>query len=425
MEIQGADNMRLEGKITVPGDKSISHRAVMLLGISEGRGSVKNFLRGADCLNTMACLRELGVEIEDSGTELIVHGRGLHGLKAPKEPLDVGNSGTTMRLMAGILAGQGFTSTIIGDDSLKRRPMDRIAIPLRKMGALISGVDGDYPPLTIQGGALEAIDYALPVASAQVKSAILLAGLYAKGETRVRELIPARNHTERMLEFLGAKIVVEDNNVTLAGSKLEAQDIVVPGDLSSAAFFIAAAAALPGSHLVITDVGLNPTRTGIIDVLREMGASIKLDKVVQRGGEEQGDLVIRGRRLQATTITREMIPRVVDEIPVLAVIAGVAEGITKITGAEELRVKESNRLASLVTELSKLGVRIRELPDGLEIEGPNKILGGQVESYGDHRMAMALSMAGLFSDSPVNIRGSHCISISFPGFDQVLKTIVK
>ncbi len=416
---------KIEGRISVPGDKSISHRAVMLLSISRGKGQIKGFLPGADCLGTIKCFRQLGVQIESLGTSIVVHGQGLRGLKRPTGALDVGNSGTTMRLISGILAGQHFTSTLTGDVSIKNRPMDRIAIPLRMMGALIQGRNGcDLAPLVIQGQNLKGIDYTLPVPSAQVKSAVLLAGLYAAGKTSVQEIMPARNHTELMLESLGAPIEVEDGKTTVTCSELEAREIRVPGDISSAAFFMAAAAALPGSHLVMEHVGLNPSRTGIIDVLRSMGAHIELENIVLQGGEVCGDVIVRGTRLHGTTINKEMIPRVVDEIPVLAVAAGQAEGITTISGAEELRVKESDRIRALVTELGKLGICIRELPDGLEVKGPNKVMGAEVESYGDHRMALALAIAGLFAHTPVKIRGSSCISISFPGFERALQKIV-
>lgn len=416
---------RIEGRISVPGDKSISHRAVMLLGISRGSGKIDGFLPGEDCLGTIRCLRQLGVEIEQHDSVVVVHGRGRRGLTKPEGVLDVGNSGTTMRLMAGILAGQDFACTVTGDASLLTRPMDRIAVPLRLMGADIGGTgDNDSPPLRIQGKSLKAIDYILPVASAQVKSAILLAGLYADGETTVRETVPARNHTECMLEYLGAQISMSDGQTTVRKSDLEARDIHVPGDISSAAFFIAAAAALPGSHLIIENVGLNPTRTGIIDVLRDMGADIAIENLVLDHGEARGDLIVRGKALHGTTVSSEMIPRLIDEIPVLAVIAGLAEGQTRILGAGELRVKESNRIASLVSELSKLGMTIRELPDGLEIEGPSCVRGAVVESYGDHRMAMALAVAGLFAQETVKVRDSRCINVSFPGFEHTLQSIV-
>ena len=397
----------------------------MLLGISQGTGQISGFLRGADCMNTIACFRQLGVDVEDSGTEIIVRGHSLRGLRKPESVLNVSNSGTTIRLISGILAGQDFTSIVTGDQSIRRRPMDRIIVPLLQMGAMIEGEGGgNLAPLVIHGGDLTAIDYTLPVASAQVKSAILLAGLYADGQTIVREQFPSRNHTELMLEFLGAEISWADGVITIASSELMAREIQVPGDLSSAAFFLATAAAIPGSHLLIENVGLNPTRTGIIDVLRAMGALIELENLRKNGGEEVGDIVVRGKRLHGTNIGRGIIPRLVDEIPILTVIAGVAEGTTKITGAEELRHKESNRLTALVTELSKLGIRVRELPDGVEIDGPNQVLGGQVESYGDHRVAMALACAGLFAQNPVRIRGSECIAVSFPGFHRTLKNIV-
>ncbi len=415
---------KLHGQIIIPGDKSISHRAVMLLAISQGQGKIEGFLPGEDCLNTINCFRQLGIEIEDVGTYIVVHGKGLWGPREPQGELHVGNSGTTMRLLSGILAGQHFSSTVTGDGSIKKRPMDRITIPLRRMGAAIQGKDnGNLAPLVIRGQNLRGIDYTLPVPSAQVKSAILLAGLYATGVTRVREVIPARNHTELMLQSLGAQVEVEDGRITVKGSELVARNIEVPGDISSAAFFMAAAAALPGSHLVIQNVGLNPTRTGILDVLRNMGASIQLENIEQQGGELQGDVVVKGARLHGTVIAREMIPALIDEIPIVAVIAAVAEGITIIRGAEELRVKESNRLSALANELSKLGVQVRELADGLEIEGPNKLAGAEVESYGDHRIAMALAIAGLFADSPVRVRGSSCIKVSFPGFEDVLGKI--
>lgn len=416
----------IQGRIAVPGDKSISHRALMLLAISEGRGRIKGFLRGADCLSTAACLRQLGVGFEERGNELIIDGRGLWGLEEPRGVLDVGNSGTTLRLLSGILAGQAFTSVITGDHSIQKRPMDRVVVPLRKMGAAIAGKDGrDLAPLVIQGRGLLGIDYTLPVASAQVKSAILLAGLYAEGETVVREVKPARNHTELMLACLGADIKTEGGKIGLKSSKLQACDIAVPGDLSSAAFFIAPAAAIKGSHLVVEGVGLNPTRTGLIDVLRRMGAAIELETVTERGGELRGDIVVRGRRLHGTVVEGEMVPRLIDEIPILAVAASQAEGITTVRGAEELRVKESDRISALAQELVRLGIDIQELPDGLQIKGPCSLRGAEVQSFGDHRMAMALAAAGLFSPEPVKVQGSECISVSFPGFAQLLAKIVK
>ncbi|AKL93958.1 3-phosphoshikimate 1-carboxyvinyltransferase AroA [Clostridium aceticum] len=418
---------KIQGKITVPGDKSISHRAVMLSSISKGVSRIQGFLRGEDCLSTIACFQGLGIEIEDKGKEIIVQGKGLYGLKEPMDVLDAGNSGTTMRLLSGILAGQEFLTIVTGDSSLRKRPMARVAVPLRKMGAVIEGRDhGNLAPLVIRGGSLKAIDYASPVSSAQVKSAILLAGLYSEGSTIVREEITSRDHTEKMLKSLGAKITTGEGKVTVEKSELYNQDeIQVPGDISSAAFFMAAAAAIPDSHLIIEKVGLNPTRTGIVDVLKEMGAEIEIDNVFTSGGEEIGDIIIKGKKLQGTSIGKEIMPRLIDEIPVIAVIAAVAEGKTIITGAEELKVKESNRITSMVTEMKKLGIQVTELPDGMEIEGNNKISGSTVESYGDHRIAMAMAIAGLFASDPVKINNSECIAVSFPEFEEMLKQVAK
>ncbi|NBG88816.1 3-phosphoshikimate 1-carboxyvinyltransferase [Isachenkonia alkalipeptolytica] len=415
---------KIKGRIRVPGDKSISHRAVMLSGISKGKGIIEGFLRGEDCYRTIACFRGLGVEIEDRGSQIIVQGKGLQGLEEAKDVLDAGNSGTTMRLLSGILAGQEFLTVVTGDDSLRKRPMDRIAVPLRKMGAMIEGRDrGSLAPLVIRGGGLQGMDYTPPVSSAQVKSAVLLAGLYAKGETVVREGVTTRDHTERMLKALGANITAEKGKVSLGKSQLEGTAIQVPGDISSAAFFMAAAAAKPGSQLRIRGVGLNPTRTGIIDVLREMGAAIEIDNITESGGEAAGDIIIQGKKLRGIHITGEIIPRLIDEIPVIAVIAAMAEGKTTITGAQELKVKESNRITSMVTEMKKLGMKVEELPDGMEIEGGSTITGGRVKSYGDHRIAMAMAVAGLFARDSVKIQNSACIGVSFPDFEQTVKQV--
>ncbi len=414
----------VKGEMTVPGDKSISHRSIMLAGISEGRSSIKGFLMGEDCLSTIGCFRGLGVEIEVTQEEIIVEGKGINGLSEPKDILDAGNSGTTIRLLSGILAGQSFMSVITGDESLRKRPMARIAAPLREMGAIIDGrSEGRLAPLAIRGGGLKAIDYRLPVSSAQVKSAVLLAGLYAEGDTRVFEPQPSRDHTERMLKAFGGNISREADVITVSASRLYGQRVEVPGDISSAAFFMVAAAAMPGSSLKICRVGLNPTRTGIIEVLKGMGADIQVDNITISGGEEIGDISIHGGKLRGVDIGREIIPRLIDEIPVIAVAAALAEGKTTITGAEELKFKESNRIAAVVTELQGLGVDIIELEDGMEINGPNIIKGGRAESYGDHRIAMAMAIAGLFSDEPVVIEDSGCIAISFPEFEAMLKKI--
>lgn len=415
---------RIHGKIKVPGDKSISHRAVMLASIAKGKSTIEGFLPGQDCLRTVECCRGLGVEIRREGTCLEVEGKGLDGLREPEDLLDAGNSGTTMRLLSGILAGQPFLSVITGDGSLRKRPMARIANPLRQMGAKIDGrADGKLAPLIIRGGSLSAIDYTLPVPSAQVKSAVLLAGLYASGETIVREEFLSRDHTERMLEFFGGNLERRAGRVILRKSELFGRPVKVPGDISSAAFFMAAAAAMPGAHLIIEDVGLNPTRTGIIDVLREMGARIQIDNLYSSGGEDMGRVIIEGRKLRGITITKEIMPRLIDEVPVIAAIAALAEGTMRITGAEELKVKESNRIAAMVTELNKLGIQAEELEDGMEITGSGKISGGLVESYGDHRIAMAMAICGLFAEEPVKIQNSECIAVSFPGFEKTLAAI--
>lgn len=415
---------RIKGEITVPGDKSISHRAIMLGSISSGRSEVRGFLAADDCLSTIGCLRSLGVEIQQIGTNLIIEGKGLMGLREPSDYLNAGNSGTTMRLLAGILAGQPFFSIITGDSSLRKRPMERIATPLREMGAAIDGRgNGRLAPLAVRGGNLRGIDYKLPVSSAQVKSAVLLAGLYAGGVTRVFEEHQSRDHTERMLKAFGADIQREGNSTAVAASKLYGQQVEVPGDISSAAFFMVAAAAKIGSCLVIKGVGLNPTRTGIIDVLKAMGAKIELFNLCSSGGEAFGDILVEGAKLNGICIERSMIPSLIDEIPVIAVAAALAEGTTRITGAEELKFKESNRISAVVVELKKLGVDIKELPDGMEIKGPNAIQGGSVDSYGDHRIAMAMAIAGLYADGEVIIGNDEYIAVSFPQFQKALKLI--
>lgn len=413
---------KIKGIISVPGDKSISHRGVMLAGISSGKSLIRGFLKGHDCLSTIRCFRDLGVEIVEEKDCIAVYGKGLYGLKKPEKLLDAGNSGTTMRLISGILSGQEFQSTVTGDESLRKRPMSRIIVPLRQMGAII---EGDYAPLSIRGGSLRGIEYKLPIPSAQVKSSILLAGLYAENTTRVIEPVTSRNHTEIMLRHFGADIYTDDHSTAISRSKLEGREIEVPGDISSAAFFIAAAAALPGSELVIKRVGVNPTRTGIIDVLLEMGADIRLEDLNMPGGEAVADVIVHGRQLHGTNIAGDIIPRIIDEIPVLAVAAAFAEGSTVIKGAGELRVKESDRIAAMVSQLGKLGVRIREQEDGMEIEGPNMIKGGEVEAFGDHRIAMSMAICGLFTDEHIHITGREVVNISYPGFFETLSEIVK
>ena len=417
---------KIDGRITVPGDKSISHRAVMFASISDGRSVIDGFLFGEDCLSTIACFRQLGIPIHINGSQVVVEGKGMHGLSEPEDILDAGNSGTTMRLMTGILSGQSFLSIMTGDDSLRKRPMDRISVPLKRMGASINGrKGGKLAPLVIEGKQLTGIDYTLPVSSAQIKSAVLLAGLYADGETTIREDVVSRDHTERMLEFFGANITKNKGKVTIKPSELKGQNIKVPGDISSAAFFMAAAAAIPGSSLVIEGVGINETRSGIIDVLKEMGAKIHIENITNSGGEEVGDIHIEGEELKGVNITKEIVPRLIDEIPVIAIIASRAQGITTITGAEELKVKETNRISTMVSEMNKVGIEVKELPDGMEIVGGGNIVGGTVESHGDHRVAMAMAVCGLFAEEPIKVMGNECIDISFPNFEETLKSVCK
>ena len=417
------------GRVKVPGDKSISHRALLLGAIAEGTTRIQNFLPAADCLATLACVRALGVEVErPSEMELVVQGQGLHGLMEPKDVLDCAGSGTTMRLLAGILAGQPFYSVLTGNEQLRRRPMGRIAEPLRQMGATVLGRDdGRLPPLTILGGDLHGIEYKLPVASAQVKSAILLAGLYADGPTVIHEPGPARDHTERMLAAMGANIQYPISNITgitLRGdTELSSLDIVVPGDISSAAYFIAAACLVPGSEVTIEGVGVNHTRTGFLDALREMGADILVENQQEVSGEPVADVAVRAGGLRGIEVRGDKVPRMIDEFPILAVVASQAQGTTVVGDANELRVKETDRIANIAVELRKLGARIEERPDGFVVEGPTRLVGAQVNSHGDHRLAMSLAIAGLAAEGETAIEGAECIADSFPGFEETLRDL--
>ncbi|MGZ4030651.1 MAG: 3-phosphoshikimate 1-carboxyvinyltransferase [Tumebacillaceae bacterium] len=417
----------LRGEVNVPGDKSISHRAVMFGSLAEGETRVRGFLPGADCLSTVDCFRKLGVQIDVlSPTELVVHGVGMNGLQEPTDLLDVGNSGTTARLMLGILAGQPFHATITGDSSIRRRPMARVSVPLRQMGAKIDGrEEGRLAPLAVRGQRLQAMHYDMPVASAQVKSAVLLAGLFADGNTSVRETEATRDHTERMLRAFGVDVQTEDNVVTVpGGSVLRATDIDVPGDISSAAFLLVAATILPGSDVTIRNVGVNPTRTGILDVLREMGADIEELNVRESGGEPIADLRVRGGQLRGTVVSGAIIPRLIDEVPVLAVAATQAEGVTEIRDAAELKVKESNRIATTANELRKFGAVVEELEDGLRITGRTKLQGGaQIDTYHDHRIAMAMAVAGLVAEGTTTIDDWESVDVSFPGFHELLQNL--
>lgn len=427
MEITITSGKRLIGDITVPGDKSISHRAAMIGSLANGRTVIKNFLMGADCLSTLRCFRAMGVEVIKEGTTVNIIGRGLLGLSEPKDLLDVGNSGTTIRLMTGILAGQPFFSVLTGDDSIRRRPMARITEPLRAMGACIIGRDnGRLAPLAIKGSNLQPIDYDSPVASAQVKSAVLMAGLFAEGTTTVTEPFRSRDHTERMLASFGAKINVDGHRVSVDGfPKLIAQPVNVPGDISSAAFFIVAAMLRQGSEIVIRDVCLNPTRNGIIEVLARMGGRIEVFNERVQSGEPVGDLLVKHSKLTGVVIEGELIPRMIDEIPILAVAAAFAEGETEVRDAEELKVKETNRIATICQELSKFGAEVEERPDGLIIRGGKRLKGAKCKSHGDHRIAMAMAVAGLAAEGQTCIEGWEAVDISFPTFKELLNTVLK
>lgn len=406
----------LHGEITVPGDKSISHRAVMLGALANGTTHITGFLMGEDCLSTIDCFRKMGVSIDVSDKEVVVEGVGLHGLTAPECELYTGNSGTTTRLLSGILAGQSFTSTMNGDATIQRRPMGRVMKPLREMGASIEGKDDNFCPLTMHPSELHGIEYRLPVASAQLKSAILLAGLYAEGQTTVIEPAPSRDHTERMFRALGVEIETNGNVITLNPPEdLHAVDIAVPSDISSAAYFLVAGAIVPGSELTIKNVGVNPTRTGIIDVLRDMGADIT-ESNFREEAEPVCDLTVRYSRLHGTEIGGAIIPRLIDELPVIAVAAAFAEGETVIRDAQELKVKESNRIASMVAELSKAGVDVEETDDGMIVRGGEKPHGASFETYKDHRIAMSLSILGLAAEGASRIDEPEVVAISYPDF---------
>ncbi len=420
MELTFSPVSRLRGRLRVPGDKSISHRAALVGALATGVTTIDGFLEADDTARTVACLRALGVRIEGEPTRLRVHGAPLH---APAAPLDAGNSGTTMRLLAGILAGHPFRSELTGDASLRARPMDRIIEPLRQMGAEISALgEGRYPPLRIRGGPLHSIAYTLPVASAQVKSAILFAALFADGTTTITEPVPTRDHTERMLAGFGAAISHQGSSIRLRAGALRAQHVRVPGDLSAAAFVLAAAAARPGSDVTVEGVGVNPTRTGILDVLRSMGAEVEVLDDASSADEPIGTITVRGRPLHGVTIGGAMIPRLIDELPVLCVIATAAEGTTIITDAAELRVKESDRIGTIARGIRALGGQVEERPDGLVVHS-GRLAGGRVDSTGDHRVAMAFAVAGLLARSPVTVEGAEAMSISFPEFPRAVATV--
>lgn len=417
----------LSGEISLPGDKSLSHRAVILSAIAEGSTVIEGFLAGEDTLNTAKAVQAMGVGMEGLGTEsLVVEGRGLHGLSEPDAVLDLGNSGTGMRLLSGLLAAQDFFSVLTGDRYLCKRPMARIVEPLRLMGASIDGrSNGRLAPLSIRGAGMRMrpIEYRSPVASAQVKSAVLLAGLYAEGVTSVTEPHKSRDHTERMLRFFGIQVKEDGLKVGVCGGRTlkPAGVLRIPSDISSAAFFMVAASIVPGSEILIKRVGVNPTRTGVIDVLRAMSADITLERPREEAGEPVADIRVRYARLRGTSVAGDLVPRAIDEIPVIAVAAAYAEGTTVIRDASELRVKESDRISTMAAELVKMGAKVRELPDGMEISGTGLLNAAVCESHGDHRIAMSLAVAGLAAKGSTVIRDADWINTSFPGFERLLR----
>ena len=417
----------LRGTLRVPGDKSIAHRYALFAALAEGRSTLAHFAPGADCRSTLTCLRELGVEIEDGPADTVtLLGRGLGRLRSPVRPLDAGNSGTTMRLMAGILAAHPFSSTLIGDASLSRRPMRRVMAPLEQMGARLDAVDG-HPPLTIHGAQLRAISYAPDTPSAQVKSAVLLAGLHADGTTRVREPARTRDHTERAIAAFEGRVETEGLTISVAGGqRLRGRDLEVPGDFSSAAFWLVAAAAIPGSRIEIEHVGLNPTRTALLDVLRRFGARVEVDVAASDAGEPRGTIAVEHDRARAITIAPAEVPALIDELPAIAALAAHG-GVVEVSGAGELRVKESDRIAALVAGFRALGVDADERPDGFIVScrtGGPRPAGGTADARGDHRMAMAFAVAALAAEGPSTIEGADAVTISYPGFFETLDRLV-
>lgn len=412
----------LNGTVKIPGDKSISHRAVMFASLANGKSKIDGFLEGEDCLSTIACMKQLGVQIEQNGDQVTVNGKGLDALQEPTSVLNIGNSGTTIRLLMGVLSGRPFSSVLQGDDSIARRPMARVTGPLKMMNARIDGRQlADLTPLHIRGGELRGINYHSPVASAQVKSAILLAGLQAKGVTTVVEPHKSRDHTERMLKSFGVSVHSDEHTASIQGGQtLYPVHIHVPGDISSAAFMLTAASIVPESDCVLLNVGLNPTRNGIIEVLENMGADMEMFNERMAGDEPVADIRIRYTPLKAITIEGGLIPRLIDEIPAIAVLATQAEGTTVIKDAEELKVKETNRIDTVVNQLKDLGASVEATDDGMKIHGPSALKGGQANSYGDHRIGMAMALCGLISNQPVTVKGVEAIAVSYPEFFEQL-----
>jgi len=420
------DKPSLQGTLTIPGDKSISHRSVMFGAIATGKTTVDGFLLGEDCLSTIDCFRKLGVKIDVEGTNVSIDSPGIEGWQEPTEVLYTGNSGTTTRLMLGILAGSTVHSVMTGDASIGKRPMRRVIDPLRQMGAHITGrADGQYTPLAIQGTALQAIDYHMPVASAQVKSAVLLAGLRAEGTTIVREIEVSRDHTERMLRQFGAKVDEVDGVISLKGGQsLTGTHVSVPGDISSAAFFLVAGAICVDSKITLENVGINPTRDGIIEVLHNMGASITVMPNEDSQSEPTATITIETSTLEGTTIEGDIIPRLIDEIPILALLATQAKGKTIIKDAEELKVKETDRITAVVDELKKLGANIEATEDGMVIQGPTPLRGASLQTYGDHRIGMMGAVAALITDGAVVLDDAECIAVSYPSFFEHVEEVM-
>ncbi|WP_322798690.1 3-phosphoshikimate 1-carboxyvinyltransferase [Thermoflexus sp.] len=416
---------RLSGAISVPGDKSISHRTLLLAALADGISNLQGWLPAADCEATLRCVRALGVQVERPARDhLVVHGSGLKGLQPASEPLDCGGSGTTMRLLMGILAGFPFPSMLVGNPQLSRRPMERVAQPLRRMGAEVFTTEG-HAPVRVRGGSLRGIQYELPVASAQVKSAILLAGLYADRPTTVIEPVPSRDHTERLLGAMGATVQREGNSITIEpAEQLRSLSLTIPGDPSSAAFLVAAALLIPGAQVQIPGVLLNPTRLGWVEAWQAMGAPIQVISEAEVGGEPVGLLTTAAAaRLQAIEIAGAIVPRMIDEFPIFAVVATQAEGVTQVRDAAELRVKESDRIAALAMELRRMGAQIEEHPDGFTVYGPTPLRGAVVHSHGDHRLAMALAIAGLIAQGETIVEDAACIADSFPGFVEAMQAL--
>jgi 3-phosphoshikimate 1-carboxyvinyltransferase len=415
---------RLSGVVILPGDKSISHRYAMLAALAEGTSKITNYSTGADCRSTLGCVRELGIEVEQAGTTVSIHGRGLKGWKQPRHDLDAGNSGSTIRMLSGLLAAQSFDSRIFGDESLSRRPMDRIMKPLALMGASIEAHENRFPPLVIHGKQLHPIDYTLPVASAQVKTCVLFGGLFADGETIVREPVRCRDHSEIALREFGADLQVRQKVITLAGpAKLEARELMVPSDLSSAAFFLVAGLLIPGSHLVIQNVGLNPTRSALLDFLLSIGAPLKVLKIESANGELIGDIEVRHAPVRGGVIEKELTAALIDEIPVLAVLGAASEEGLVIRDAAELRFKETDRIATTAANFARMGIETEATADGMRVPGKQTFRAASFDSFGDHRIAMAFGVAALRGDGESTIDNADAASVSFPEFWKILSDL--